>query len=69
MARHDPQMNVRIPENLLNEVKKEAGDQRRTMTAQINLIIEEWLDSKNNRMRKHESNRQQKALNLGGCGA
>ncbi|KAF0628405.1 Arc family DNA-binding protein [Acinetobacter baumannii] len=46
MARHDPQMNVRIPENLLNEVKKEAGDQRRTMTAQINLIIEEWLDSK-----------------------
>ena len=61
MARHDPQMNVRIPENLLNEVKKEAGDQRRTMTAQINLIIEEWLDSKNNRMRKHESNRQQKA--------
>lgn len=61
MARHDPQMNVRIPENLLNEVKKEAGDQRRTMTAQINLIIEEWLDSKNNRMRKHESNRQQKS--------
>ncbi|HAV4558719.1 TPA: Arc family DNA-binding protein [Acinetobacter baumannii] len=46
MAKHDPQMNVRIPENLLNEVKKEAGDQRRTMTAQINLIIEEWLDSK-----------------------
>ncbi|MDV8150444.1 ribbon-helix-helix domain-containing protein [Acinetobacter baumannii] len=46
MARHDPQMNVRLPESLLAEVKREASNQRRTMTAQINLIIEEWLDSK-----------------------
>ena len=46
MARQDPQVNVRIPEKTLERFKIETIKDRRTITAQLNMIIEEWLDKR-----------------------
>lgn len=43
MARNDKQLNIRIAHETLDELKKKAIDNRRSLTAQLNLIIEEWL--------------------------
>ena len=46
MSRYDPQVNVRIPEKTLERFKIETIKDRRTITAQLNMIIEEWLDKR-----------------------
>ncbi|NAR84989.1 Arc family DNA-binding protein [Acinetobacter haemolyticus] len=56
MARQDPQVNVRIPEKTLERFKEETQKDRRTITAQLNMIIEEWLE-------KRENQNEAKALN------
>ncbi|WP_151815044.1 Arc family DNA-binding protein [Acinetobacter soli] len=43
MARNDTQVNVRMPHDLVDELKEQAVKHRRSMTAQLNMIIEEWL--------------------------
>lgn len=43
MARQDKQINFRIPHKLVEELKQNAEVNKRSMTAQLNLIIEEWL--------------------------
>lgn len=48
MARQDPQVNVRIPEKTLERFKIETIKDRRTITAQLNMIIEEWLETREN---------------------
>jgi len=46
MSRKDPQVNFRIPEETLERFKFETTKDRRTQTAQLVLIIEEWLDAR-----------------------
>ena len=46
MARQDLQVNVRIPEKTLERFKEETQKDRRTITAQLNMIIEEWLEKR-----------------------
>lgn len=46
MARQDPQVNFRMPEKTLERFKIETVKDRRTITAQLNMIIEEWLDKR-----------------------
>ncbi|MEQ1105217.1 Arc family DNA-binding protein [Acinetobacter ursingii] len=46
MAKNDPQVNFRVPKGLLDKVKAEAVTSRRTQTAQLALIIEEWFNQK-----------------------
>ena len=46
MARQDPQVNVRMPEKTLERFKEETQKDRRTITAQLNMIIEEWLEKR-----------------------
>ena len=48
MARQDPQVNVRIPEKTLERFKEETQKDRRSITAQLNMIIEEWLEKRDN---------------------
>ena len=48
MARQDPQVNFRIPEEMLERFKTEAVKDRRTQTAQLVMIIEEWLEKREN---------------------
>ncbi|MGA6135860.1 Arc family DNA-binding protein [Acinetobacter dispersus] len=43
MARNDKQLNIRIPYELIEELKTSAKQSKRSLTAQLNLIIEEWL--------------------------
>lgn len=43
MSRQDKQINFRIPHKLLEELKQNAEVSKRSMTAQLNFIIEEWL--------------------------
>ncbi|AZC04839.1 Arc family DNA-binding protein [Acinetobacter nosocomialis] len=43
MARSDPQVNFRLPEHTLERFKEETQKDRRTLTAQLTMIIEEWL--------------------------
>ena len=43
MSRQDRQLNIRIPHKLVDELKKKAEINKRSMTAQLNFIIEEWL--------------------------
>ena len=49
MARQDPQVNFRIPEETLERFKIETVKDRRTQTAQLVLIIEEWLEARANK--------------------
>lgn len=41
--RHDKQMNVRMAHETVEDLKEAARSNRRSVTAQLNLIIEEWL--------------------------
>lgn len=43
MARHDKQVNFRIAHETLEDLKIEAIKNRRSLTAQLNQIVEEWL--------------------------
>lgn len=52
MARQDPQVNFRIPEETLERFKIETVKDRRTQTAQLVLIIEEWLEARTNKEAK-----------------
>lgn len=52
MARQDPQVNFRIPEEMLERFKTEAVKDRRTQTAQLVMIIEEWLEARANKEAK-----------------
>ena len=46
MARQDPQVSFRMPEKNLERFKEETQKDRRSITAQLNIIIEEWLDKR-----------------------
>ncbi|KYQ73271.1 Arc family DNA-binding protein [Acinetobacter pragensis] len=48
MSRQDRQLNIRIPHKLIAELKKNAEVNKRSMTAQLNFIIEEWLKNQPN---------------------
>lgn len=48
MSRQDRQLNIRIPNKLLEDLKKNAEANKRSMTAQLNFIIEEWLKNQPN---------------------
>lgn len=52
MSRQDPQVNFRIPEETLERFKIETVKDRRTQTAQLVLIIEEWLKARANKEAK-----------------
>ncbi len=43
MSRTDPQVNVRMPQELIDDLKIQAIKNRRSLTAQLNQIVEEWL--------------------------
>lgn len=43
MARNDQQVNVRMPQEIVEELKIQAIKNRRSLTAQLNKIVEEWL--------------------------
>ena len=43
MSRQDRQLNIRLPHKLVEKLKKNAEVNKRSMTAQLNIIIEEWL--------------------------
>lgn len=46
MARNDTQVNFRMPHEVVDELKAQAKQERRSVTAQLNIIIEEWLNQK-----------------------
>ncbi|WP_033134613.1 Arc family DNA-binding protein [Acinetobacter sp. MN12] len=46
MARSDPQVNFRLPENTLERLKEVTLKDRRTLTAQLTMIIEDWLEDR-----------------------
>ena len=46
MAKQDKQLNVRMAHETIDELKKAALDNRRSLTAQLNTIVEEWLKQK-----------------------
>ncbi|RFS32232.1 Arc family DNA-binding protein [Acinetobacter sp. SWAC5] len=48
MSRQDRQLNIRIPHKLMEELKKNAELNKRSMTAQLNFIIEQWLKNQPN---------------------
>ena len=43
MARNDQQENVRMPQEIVEELKIQAIKNRRSLTAQLNKIVEDWL--------------------------
>ena len=43
MTRHDKQLNVRMAHENIDGLKKAAAENRRSLTAQLNTIVEEWL--------------------------
>lgn len=45
MARNDQQVNVRMPHEIVDELKEYAVKYRRSLTSQLNVIVEEWLKS------------------------
>lgn len=47
MARNDIQVNFRMPHEIVDSLKTQAMKERRSVTAQINLILEEWFREKN----------------------
>lgn len=46
MSRNDTQVNVRMPHKTVDELKVRAAENRRSMTAQLNVIVEDWLKQK-----------------------
>ena len=45
MARNDQQVNFRMPHELVEELKTYAKQERRSVTAQLNAIVESWVNS------------------------
>ena len=43
MARNDQQVNVRMPRETGDELKVQAVKNRRSLTSQLNVIVEEWI--------------------------
>ena len=43
MSRNDQQVNVRMPHEIVDELKLQAVKNRRSLTSQLNVIVEEWL--------------------------
>lgn len=43
MARNDQQVNVRMPHETVDELKVQAVKNRRSLTSQLNVIVEEWI--------------------------
>ena len=43
MARNDKQVNFRMANENIEGLKKHSAQNRRSITAQLNLIVEEWL--------------------------
>ncbi|UIZ56281.1 Arc family DNA-binding protein [Acinetobacter sp. SCLZS86] len=43
MVRNDQQVNVRMPQEIVEELKIQAIKNRRSLTAQLNKIVEDWL--------------------------
>ena len=43
MAKNDQQVNVRMPHEIVDELKLQAVKNRRSFTNQLNVIVEEWL--------------------------
>ena len=43
MAKNDQQVNVRMPHEIVDELKIQAIKNRRSLTSQLNVIVEEWL--------------------------
>ncbi|WP_061518857.1 Arc family DNA-binding protein [Acinetobacter venetianus] len=48
MARHERQINIRMPQKLVDELKRNADENKRSVTAQLNFIVEEWLKKSGN---------------------
>lgn len=46
MARSDMQVNFRMPHEIVLELKAHAKQERRSVTSQLNMIVEEWLKQK-----------------------
>lgn len=46
MARNDQQVNFRMPHEIVDELKAHAKQDRRSVTAQLNMIVAEWLKQK-----------------------
>lgn len=46
MLQANKQLNVRMPHTIINELKRAAIDNRRSLTAQLNTIVEEWLEAR-----------------------
>ena len=46
MARSDMQVNFRMPHEIVEELKAHAKQERRSVTSQLNMIVEEWIKQK-----------------------
>nr|DAF83516.1 MAG TPA: repressor [Caudoviricetes sp.] len=46
MAKSECQVNFRLSENILLRFKEETQKERRSQTAQLTLLIEEWLEKR-----------------------
>ena len=49
MAHHDKQVNFRMASESIEGLKKHSAQNRRSITAQLNLIVEEWLKQEEKR--------------------
>ncbi|KQD03316.1 hypothetical protein [Acinetobacter soli] len=48
MPRHETQVNFRMPENIFARFKAEVQKERRSQTAQLTILVEEWLEKREN---------------------
>ncbi|HFK9537510.1 Arc family DNA-binding protein [Acinetobacter junii] len=46
MTKSETQVNFRMPENILVRFKAEIQKERRSQTAQLILLVEEWLEKR-----------------------
>ncbi|MBF7685970.1 Arc family DNA-binding protein [Acinetobacter sp. B10A] len=44
MSREHQQVNFRMPHEIVEELKIESKKEKRSVTAQLNAIVEEWLE-------------------------
>lgn len=51
MARHDFQLNVRVAHELVDWLKKQAAKNRRSLTAELNQILEDFKKEEEKRER------------------
>ncbi|OBY75274.1 DNA-binding protein [Acinetobacter gyllenbergii] len=49
MARNNQQVNIRMSHETVDELKAYAVKYRRSLTSQLNVIVEEWLKSQKER--------------------